>query len=171
MNITKKKCSLAKPDDVLYFCVVASIFLISFRGVTITTNRRRRARPLPGTGARAARELRRHRQHDDTADPVPLLPHAHADAVAQLADVWVLDDRVWHGDDHPRLLHRLPRPPRPQRNRRRLSDPFGGDDVDFNVDVFMATMLSNTKAMVSPSADYVSTSLKLPSMKNPALQA
>ena len=40
-----------------------------------------------------------------------------------------------------------------------LSDPFGGDDVDFNADVFMASMLANTKAMISPSADYVSTDL------------
>ena len=46
-----------------------------------------------------------------------------------------------------------------------LSDPFGGDDVDFNVDVFMASMLANTKAMIAPSADYVSTSLNQPSMK------
>jgi len=47
-----------------------------------------------------------------------------------------------------------------------LSDPFGGDDVDFNVDVFMASMLANTKAMLAPSADYVSSSLKVPSMKS-----
>merc|ERR1719446_1940187 len=46
-----------------------------------------------------------------------------------------------------------------------LSDPFGGDDVDFAVDAFMAAILSNTKAMISPAADYASTPLKLPSMK------
>jgi len=50
-----------------------------------------------------------------------------------------------------------------------LSDPFGGDDVDFNVDIFMASMLANAKAMISPSADYVSTALKLPSMKSASM--
>eukprot|EP00326_Haptolina_ericina_P016419 CAMPEP_0181193606 /NCGR_PEP_ID=MMETSP1096-20121128/13907_1 /TAXON_ID=156174 ORGANISM="Chrysochromulina ericina, Strain CCMP281" /NCGR_SAMPLE_ID=MMETSP1096 /ASSEMBLY_ACC=CAM_ASM_000453 /LENGTH=333 /DNA_ID=CAMNT_0023283081 /DNA_START=57 /DNA_END=1058 /DNA_ORIENTATION=- len=46
-----------------------------------------------------------------------------------------------------------------------LSDPFGGDDVDFNIDIFMAAMLANTKAMIAPSADYVSDTLEPPSMK------
>jgi len=41
-----------------------------------------------------------------------------------------------------------------------LSDPFGGDDVDFETEVYMANMLANTKAMISPSADY--TPLMLP---------
>ena len=46
-----------------------------------------------------------------------------------------------------------------------LSDPFGGDDVDFNVDVYMASMLANTKAMISESSNYVPASLDAPSMK------
>jgi len=41
-----------------------------------------------------------------------------------------------------------------------LADPFGGDDVDFETEVYMANMLANTKAMISPSADY--TPLMLP---------
>jgi len=35
-----------------------------------------------------------------------------------------------------------------------LADPFGGDDVDFETENYMAAMLANTKAMISPSADY-----------------
>ena len=42
-----------------------------------------------------------------------------------------------------------------------LADPFGGDDVDFETDVYMANMLANSKAMISPSADYVSQTLPL----------
>jgi len=36
-----------------------------------------------------------------------------------------------------------------------LADPFGGDDVDFETEVYMANMLANTKAMISPAADYM----------------
>ena len=42
-----------------------------------------------------------------------------------------------------------------------LADPFGGDDVDFETEVYMANMLANTKAMISPSADYTPLMLKL----------
>jgi len=35
-----------------------------------------------------------------------------------------------------------------------LADPFGGDDVDFETEVYMANMLANSKALISPSADY-----------------
>ena len=35
-----------------------------------------------------------------------------------------------------------------------LSDPFGGDEVDFETEVYMANMLANSKAMISPAADY-----------------
>merc|ERR1712070_1048729 len=42
-----------------------------------------------------------------------------------------------------------------------LADPFGGDDVDFETEVYMANMLANSKAMISPSADYVSQTLPL----------
>ena len=30
-----------------------------------------------------------------------------------------------------------------------LADPFGGDDVDFETEVYMAQMLSNAKSMIS----------------------
>ncbi|KAL1518691.1 hypothetical protein AB1Y20_002978 [Prymnesium parvum] len=52
-----------------------------------------------------------------------------------------------------------------------LSDPFGGSDLDFNTDMFLASILSNTKAMLSSSANYVSTTLQLPSMKMSHLSA
>ena len=42
-----------------------------------------------------------------------------------------------------------------------LSDPFGGDAVDFEVDVFLANILANTKALISPDAAF-SSGTKLP---------
>ena len=42
-----------------------------------------------------------------------------------------------------------------------LSDPFGGDDVDFEVDVYMANMLASAKAIISPAADYTAQTLPL----------
>jgi len=50
-----------------------------------------------------------------------------------------------------------------------LADPFGGDDVDFETEVYMANMLANTKAMISPSADY--TPLMLPLAGSKAAKA
>ena len=47
-----------------------------------------------------------------------------------------------------------------------LADPFGGDDVDFETEVYMANMLANTKAMISPSADYTPLMLPLAGAKN-----
>ena len=43
-----------------------------------------------------------------------------------------------------------------------LSDPFGGDDVDFDTDAFMAGVLNNTKALITNAAAYKSTPLKFP---------
>lgn len=42
-----------------------------------------------------------------------------------------------------------------------LADPFGGDDVDFETEVYMANMLANSKAMISPSAEYTPQALPL----------
>jgi len=35
-----------------------------------------------------------------------------------------------------------------------LADPFGGDDVDFETENYMAAVLANCKAIISPAADY-----------------
>ena len=35
-----------------------------------------------------------------------------------------------------------------------LSDPFGGDAVDFEVDLFLANILANTKALISNEAHF-----------------
>merc|ERR1719197_1047983 len=43
-----------------------------------------------------------------------------------------------------------------------LADPFGGDDVDFETDNYMAAVLANCKAIISPAADY--TPMLLPIM-------
>jgi hypothetical protein len=42
-----------------------------------------------------------------------------------------------------------------------LADPFGGDDVDFETEVYMANMLANTKALISPGADYTSQAMPI----------
>jgi len=36
-----------------------------------------------------------------------------------------------------------------------LSDPFGGDAVDFEVDIFLANILANSKALISDDATFV----------------
>jgi len=46
-----------------------------------------------------------------------------------------------------------------------LADPFGGNDVDFETEVYMANMLANSKALISPSADYVPQTLPLAVVK------
>ena len=46
-----------------------------------------------------------------------------------------------------------------------LADPFGGNDVDFETEVYMADMLANSKALISPSADYVPQTLPLAVVK------
>merc|ERR1719465_203232 len=48
-----------------------------------------------------------------------------------------------------------------------LADPFGGDDVDFETEVYMANMLANSKALISPSADYTPQTLPLATNKSP----
>lgn len=45
-----------------------------------------------------------------------------------------------------------------------LADPFGGDDVDFETDVYMANMLANAKALISHTADYDPIHLPLPTL-------
>jgi len=42
-----------------------------------------------------------------------------------------------------------------------LADPFGGDDVDFETELYMANMLSSTMAIISPSADFPGVTLPL----------
>ena len=46
-----------------------------------------------------------------------------------------------------------------------LSDPFGGDDVDFETENYMAAVLANTKAIISPGADYTPQLLPIMSKK------
>jgi len=43
-----------------------------------------------------------------------------------------------------------------------LSDPFGNDAVDFDVDAFMARIMLNVRALLSPQADYVPQKLECP---------
>ena len=43
-----------------------------------------------------------------------------------------------------------------------LSDPFGGDDVAFDTDAFMAGVLNNTKALISSGAAYKPAALRFP---------
>jgi hypothetical protein len=45
-----------------------------------------------------------------------------------------------------------------------LSDPFGGDAVDFDCDQFMASILNNTRALLSRGADLKPTQLPVPAM-------
>ena len=42
-----------------------------------------------------------------------------------------------------------------------LADPFGGDDVDFETELYMANILANMKAQISGSADYPNVFLPL----------
>ena len=45
-----------------------------------------------------------------------------------------------------------------------LSDPFGGDAVDFDCDQFMASILNNTRAMLSRGAELKPAQLPVPAM-------
>ena len=46
-----------------------------------------------------------------------------------------------------------------------LADPFGGDDVDFETEAYMAKMLADCKAIISPGADYTPQLLPIMSKK------